>query len=322
MIRIEKFNEEKHPFWDDFVRNANNGTLFHERKFLNYHPAGRFTDHSLVFLEQEKPIALLPAVDIRSDDKRCLYSHRGSSYGGIVQPLNQGVEKNVRIINALNRYAEKEDFERIVMTLPPDIYNEQLNNYLEFSCFINGYGYLKREISSVLKLEDTLEKNIAKFKSTHRTAFRRGEKMGVRVRESADYERFYHILENNLKIRHGVRPTHDLKELYDLRDRYPERIRLYGAYLQDTMIAGIVIFDANERVALAFYISHDEKYQEYRAVNVLFKEVIADSIAREFQYLDYGIFTVNMEPNYGLARFKESFGAGGVFRDTLVRDIK
>ncbi|MDZ7821865.1 MAG: hypothetical protein U5N26_08670 [Candidatus Marinimicrobia bacterium] len=100
----------------------------------------------------------------------------GAVTGGIVQPVGQGVEKNVRIIGALNRYAEKAGFGRIVMTLPPDIYNRQLNNYLEFACFISRYRYLKREISSVLKLEDSPEKNIAKFKSTNRTAFRRGEK--------------------------------------------------------------------------------------------------------------------------------------------------
>ena len=322
MIRIEKFDENRHPFWDAFVREANNGTLFHERRFLNYHPEGRFTDHSLVFLEGAKPIALFPAADIVRDGERCLWSHRGSSYGGVVQPEQQGVEKNIRIVKALNRYAETEGFACIVMTLPPDIYNKQLNNYLEFACFLHGYRYLKREISSVLKLEDTAEANIARFKSTNRTAFRRGEKKGVRVCESMDYGRFYDILENNLKIRHGVRPTHSPAELRDLKKRYPERIRLYGAYLEEILIAGIIMFDANPQVTLAFYISHDERYQEYRAVNVLFKEVIGDSIRRHFRYLDFGIFTVNMEPNYGLARFKESFGAGGVFRDTLMLDIR
>lgn len=30
-----------------------------------------------------------------------------------------------------------------------------------------------------------------------------------------------------------------------------------------------------------------------------------------------GIFTGNEDPNWGLARFKESFGAQGVFRDSL-----
>jgi len=35
------------------------------------------------------------------------------------------------------------------------------------------------------------------------------------------------------------------------------------------------------------------------------------------QILDFGIFTVNEDPNMGLARFKENFGASGIFRDTL-----
>ena len=317
MIDIVVYNETEHGFWDEFVKSANNGTIFHERKFLNYHPQGRFKDRSLVFMEKGKPIAVFPAVETDMNGKRALVSHRGSSYGGIVQPMNQGVEKNMEIVKSLNKYAKEQGFDTLVMTLPPDIYNHQLNNYLEFACFRNGYTYLKREISSVLKLEDHIDKNLAKFKSTHRTAYRRGVKMGVKVKETNDYETFYAILENNLNIRHGVTPTHTLKELKKLKKLYPESIRLYGAYLGETMIAGIVMFDANEQVTLAFYISHNEAYQEYRGVNVLFKEVIEDSIKRGFQYLDYGIFTVNMEPNYGLARFKENFGAGGVFRDTL-----
>ena len=322
MVEWIQFDENKHGFWDDFVKEANNGTIFHERKFLNYHPAGRFTDHSLVYLEKGKPIAVLPAIEVDIDGKRTLYSHRGSSYGGIVQPVNQGVEKNVKIVRELTHYAKKHDFKSIVMTLPPVIYNRQLNNYLDFACILEGYDYVKREISSVLKLEKNIEENLAKFKTTHRTAYRRGEKMGVKVRESNDYEAFYAILKNNLKIRHGVNPTHTLNELITLKQLYPEQIRLYGAYVEETMIAGIVMFDCNALVTLAFYISHNEAYQEYRGVNVLFKEVIEDSIKRGFHYLDYGIFTVNMEPNYGLARFKESFGSGGVFRDTLKFDLK
>ena len=163
-----------------------------------------------MFMEKGKPIAVLPAVELIDADRRILYSHRGSSYGGIVQPLNQGVEKNVKIVKAMGKYAQENGFNSIVMTLPPDIYNHQLNNYLEFACFREGYTYLKREISSVLKLEDDIEKNLAKFKSTHRTAYRRGEKMGVKVRETKDFKAFYSILKNNLKIRHNVEPTHTL----------------------------------------------------------------------------------------------------------------
>ena len=41
------------------------------------------------------------------------------------------------------------------------------------------------------------------------------------------------------------------------------------------------------------------------------------SQAKQMKFLDFGIFTVNENPNMGLARFKENFGANGIFRDTI-----
>jgi len=83
------------------------------------------------------------------------------------------------------------------------------------------------------------------------------------------------------------------------------------------MIAGVVLFACNPKVLMAFYISHDENFQNYRGVNLLFHDVIKRAIKQKFKFLDFGIFTVNMEPNWGLGRFKESFGASGLFRDTF-----
>jgi FemAB family. len=92
---------------------------------------------------------------------------------------------------------------------------------------------------------------------------------------------------------------------------------LYGAFLEDLMIGGVVNFATNEDVVLSFYISHDEEYQEYRPVNLLFYEILKDAISNKFKILDFGIFTVDEEPNMGLAKFKENFGSSGIFRDTL-----
>ena len=322
MIKIIKYKQKDLTKWDEFVKNSNNGTIFHERKFINYHPKDRFVDHSLLFENREKIVGLFPAVEYNESGMKILHSHKGASYGGIVYPCDQSINISFNIVESLIKYAKGQNVNRIILTLPPMIYNKKMTNYIEFALIRNNFTYLKREISSTLLLENTIEENIKKFKQTSRTAFRKAEKKGIKVRISNDYGRFYKILKSNLKIRHNVQPTHSLEELVKITRIYPNRIRLYGAFLNDIMIAGTVMFDANSLVTLAFYISHDEKYQEYRSVNLLFKEIIKDSIQRGFKYLDYGIFTVNMEPNFGLARFKESFGANGIFRDTLVIDLK
>ena len=158
---------------------------------------------------------------------------------------------------------------------------------------------------------------MSKFKSTHRTAVRKAEKSGIVVRQSEDFEKFYYILKKNLSIRHNVNPTHTLTELLHLKELFPDKIYLFSAYMEDKMVAGVVNFIATENVVLAFYISHDEDFQEARPINLLFYKVFEWAIQEKFRVFDFGIFTVNEKPNMGLARFKENFGASGQFRDTL-----
>jgi lipid II:glycine glycyltransferase (peptidoglycan interpeptide bridge formation enzyme) len=120
-----------------------------------------------------------------------------------------------------------------------------------------------------------------------------------------------------LSIRHDVKPTHSLDELLHLKEIFPQKINLFGAYIEGKMVAGVVNFIATENVVLAFYISHDEAFQEVRPTNLLFYEIFEWAIQKKFSVFDFGIFTVNEKPNFGLARFKENFGASGQFRDTL-----
>jgi lipid II:glycine glycyltransferase (peptidoglycan interpeptide bridge formation enzyme) len=188
---------------------------------------------------------------------------------------------------------------------------------MDFAFRNAGYHFLRREVSSILFLEQSVEENLANFKSTHKTAVRKAEKSGIIIRQTEDFEEFYAILKKNLSIRHNVFPTHSLSELVILKELYPDKINLFGAYLENEMIAGVINFIVNERVVLAFYISHDESYQELRPINLLFYKIFDWAIQNEFKVFDFGIFTVNEKPNMGLARFKENFGASGVFRDVV-----
>jgi lipid II:glycine glycyltransferase (peptidoglycan interpeptide bridge formation enzyme) len=203
------------------------------------------------------------------------------------------------------------------MTLPPAIYQTRVSNYLDFTLIKHGFVYKKRDVSSILTIEKTPEENLSFFKPSHRTAVRKAIKQGVTVNESNDWNSFYHILDENLSIRHNVKPTHTLEEILKLKELYPDKIKLFGAFWQDQMVAGVVNIAVNQDVVLAFYISHKEAFQHLRAVNLLFYNIIEWCQANQFKYLDFGIFTVNMEPNFGLGRFKENFGSSGVFRDTF-----
>ena len=98
---------------------------------------------------------------------------------------------------------------------------------------------------------------------------------------------------------------------------FPNQVVLHSAILDNKMIAGVVNFIVNPKIILAFYISHDEHFQESRPLNLLFSSIFEWAIQKGVHAFDFGIFTVKEEPNFGLARFKENFGASGIFRDTL-----
>ena len=317
MFTLHQYINQNESRWDQFVSSGNNGTLFHLRKFLNYHHKDRFQDHSILIEKKQKLFSVLPAAELIVDGKRILVSHPGSTVGSFVVPENLSIADAMSMSEALVTYVKENNFSGIRITLPPTLYQRRLSNYMDFSFFKQGFTYSKRDVTSILFLEDSLDKNLAKFKSSHLRAVRNAQEKGVNVRQSNDFESFYHILEQNLKIRHGVSPTHTLAELKNIHALFPDRINLFAAFVKNVMVAGVVNFVVNDHVVLAFYISHDEAYQEFRAVNLLFYSIFDWAIQQGFKIYDFGTFTVNEEPNMGLGRFKENFGASGIFRDTI-----
>lgn len=320
-LEVIPYEEKYAAAWDDFVQHANNGTLFHTRAFLNYHPPDRFRDQSLLFKKDGKVVALFPAAVRHGESSNILRSHPGASYGGLVTRSDLALRDAVRLVEHLLEVAQHRGYAGVEVTLPPQIYHQRPSNYVDFALLQNGFVYRKREVSSVIPLDLTAANVLELFSAESRRAMRRAIKLGVEARESDELPGFYQILKKNLSLRHNVQPAHTLEELHTLRRLFPGGIRLFTAHVEKKVIAGIVVFACNSRAALAFYVSHVEAYQKYRGVNLVFYEVIRWCTLQGFRFLDFGIFTVNMDPNWGLCRFKESFGASGIFRDTLLRQF-
>ena len=317
MFEIYRYTDSDQSLWDDFVPNANNGTLFHMRSFLGYHPHDRFLDHSLLVKKKDKLFSVFPAAEQEIDGKRYLVSHPGSSVGSFVVPENLSIADAIDLVKSLMLYSKRLKFSGIRITLPPNLYQRRLSNYMDFSFLKNNFNYLKREITSILYLEKSLELTIQKFRSSHVRSINKAREKGVKIRMSEDFQSFFNILEKNLKIRHNVSPTHTVGELMKIHNLFPERCNLFGAFIGDKMIAGVVNFIINSEVVLAFYISHNEKHKGKRPVNLLFYSIFDWAIKSNYKIYDFGIFTVNENPNMGLGRFKENFGASGIFRDTI-----
>ena len=317
MFKINRYTISHEKQWNKFVDLGNNGTIFHLRTFFKYHPEDRFRDHSLLVKKKGRLFSVFPAAEITIDNKVFLISHPGATVGSFVVLKNLSIADAMQLTESLIYYAKKNGFDGIRITLPPNIYQNRLSSYMDYSFFKKGFRYLKREVTSILYLENDFERTLEQFRPSHRRGVNKAKQSGVQVRQSKDFDSFYKILKKNLNIRHGVDPTHTLEELKRLYDLLPDKVYLFAAYLDRTMIAGVVNFLVNDNVILAFYISHNREYSDYRSLNLLFATIFDWAIKSKFKIYDFGIFTVNGEPNMGLGRFKENFGASGIFRDTI-----
>jgi|UniRef100_A0A7C6EMX3 hypothetical protein len=314
-MEIVRFTEKERKQWEDFVQQANNGTIFHTIKFLSYHPPERFKSHHLLIKEKENIIALFPAVI----EDNTIISHKGASYGGFVLKSGLGIHDIYLCVTHLIEFLKKEGIKKVILTQTPLIYYREPNQYIDFTLMKQGFKYKKREITAVIPLD--VAEPLLVFHPDARRSTKKALREGVKIRITDDYAQYYEILKNNLGMRHNVSPTHTLSELLKIKNMFPEDIILFGAYLKERMIGGMVIFVTNPKVLLAFYISHNNQYQAYRPVNLLFYEVIKWGRLKGFKYLDLGTFTLNMEPNWGLGRFKENFNARGFLRDTYETEL-
>ena len=316
-IKVKKFINENTTVWDNFINASNNGTLFHYRSFLNYHENIQFNDHSLLFYEDNKLIALLPAA-IKNDE---FCSHPGISFGGFIFDKHLSFSNANNIIKSFMVYINKINCKKIKITIPPDCYSQEKSDYIEFCLTQYNFKYEHLELSNVLKLGNNFDILYQSYKPSARQATRKADKSGVVISKSENLNEFYDILTNNLSLRHNVTPTHTLSELKKLKNLFPDQITLFTAALDNQMIAGILNFICNDNTVLAFYISHNTDFQNVRPLNMLFTHIFKWAINSNYQFYDFGLFTVNGEPNESLARFKESFGTDGMFRKTMVLEL-
>ena len=156
-LSLVRFSDRYQAEWDKFVWKSNNGTLFHTRRFLNYHPKERFTDASLIFLDESRWLGILPFVERREQGERVWISHPGASMGGLVCPSSLSFKYTFSVVEALLLRAHAEGVGKIYITLPPQVYFARPCNYFDFALLENGFTYLKREVSSVVPLDFTTD---------------------------------------------------------------------------------------------------------------------------------------------------------------------
>ena len=305
-FEIIRYNPSMKKDWDLFVEKSKNATFLFNRDYMDYH-SDRFTDNSLLFFRKGKLYAMLPA----SRAGETLFSHQGLTYGGLIMSNKCSAEGILDLFSYLLQYLKTEGVKRLVYKPVPYIYHtipsqEDLYALFRFNAILSI-----RNISSTIDIPYRLN-----FAKDRRAAVRKAENHRISVTNSSNPEPFWKILENNLKTKYSATPVHTLDEMKRLMDLFPDNIKLFTAFNDDGVLAGVVCYICGTTVHTQ-YISASPEGKEFGAVDFIIKHLL-EVVFKDFRYLDLGTSNENNGRilNESLIYQKQGFGGRAICYDT------
>lgn len=307
-INIKRYSSSMKDIWNAFVKASKNGTFLFAREYMDYH-SDRFTDHSLMFYQDNKLLAILPANICR--EQNTLFSHSGLTYGGLVMHPDAKADDIIESVESLKNYMREAGIQRLIYKAVPYIYNRMPSEEPLYALFQAGARISSRSISTTIDNKARL-----KFSQLRKRGITKATKAGIECHESNEYEKFWEILTGILYTRHQSTPVHTIEEIRLLHSLFPENIRLYTADYQGKPIAGIVVYDTDETAHFQYIAASDEGCM-LGALDLLIA-YLTDNIFTHKRYIDFGTSTEQSGTylNKGLIKQKEGFGGRAVVYDT------
>lgn len=303
-MKVVQYSRDLQGVWDAFIDASKNGTFMLKRGYVEYHE-DRFTDFSLMFYDEDKLAAVMPA-SLHGNEVR---SHGGLTYGGIISDRKMTTKKMLDVFDALKAFLVEKGVEKLIYKRVPSVYFSYSSDEDLYALFRNGANLVQRGMSTAVYLPDRI-----KLSKGKKWGISRAKQAGIAVKRFDDFDLFI-AKENEVLKRHNTQAVHTGGELKLLADRFPDNIALYGAFLNDEFLAGTLVF-TTPTVAHTQYITTTEKGREMFAFDFLGNELISNVYADKI-WFDFGISTEDggLFLNEGLCQQKETFGGRGIAYD-------
>ncbi|QBN20065.1 GNAT family N-acetyltransferase [Flavobacterium nackdongense] len=303
---VKQYQKIDYSDWNSFIGQAKNATFLFHRDFMEYHQ-DRFEDYSLIVLDGEKWVAVLPANRVGNE----IFSHQGLTYGGLIYNEKHKLASVIAIFKSVLSFLNDNSIEKLQVKLMPSIYHQKPAEELNYALFLVGAQLIRRDTLAVLDLSQ--ENNLSKLR---KRSIQRGISNDFTIREVDDFEDFWNeILIPNLAQKHQAKPVHSLEEIIKLKALFPKNIRQFNVYENGIIVAGTTIFGTST-VAHCQYISGKEDKNELGGLDYLFQQLISETFKNKC-FFDFGISNENQgrKLNNGLSYWKESFGASTIVQD-------
>jgi hypothetical protein len=295
-IEVRKYEERYREQWEDFIDHSANGTFLHRRSFMEYH-GDRFEDASVMVWEGEELVAVFPAH--REGDQ--IFSHNGLSFGGWIykKDLNSAYQQS--IVHEVLGYYKNLGYSSISIFPVPFFYHQEevdMDGVLKSLGFGEGGSKEIYVIKAPFHMKDKGKKK----------GVRRANRKGLQVKEEEVSQEFWQqMLEPMYLEKMEKLPVHSWEEIQELSHNHPGKIMQVSAYMEDRLLAALVIFKHAEGIKVQ-YSAVNQEGRDSRAMDILMHDLLFRPGVR---YIDMGTANdaVTGEKLESLAYWKESFGA-------------
>ena len=307
---LEKYTYDSRDVWDSLVKKSKNGNFLHQRDYMDYH-AHRFNEQSVIVLRIGKPVAIFPCN--RIEDK--IVSHGGLTYGGLIYGIDLRTVEVLEILRMLVEYYAKMGNRALVYKAIPHIFSRYPAGEDLYALFRLGAKLIRRDISSVIQVQGRI-----KLSDSRKSTIRKAEKEGVEIHEG-DFFEDYHLLLTQALTKFDSQPVHTLQEMLLLKSRFKDNIRLFGAFKDNQLLAGTIIYDFGH-VVHTQYLASSDLGREIGALDYVIASTLHNTFA-DRQYFSFGISTEQdgQHLNEGLIFQKEGFGGRAVMHDFYELDL-
>jgi hypothetical protein len=305
-LRIVQYKSSDAAQWDEFCATNTNSTFLHTRQYLSYHQ-DRYIDHSLLIYAENKLIGLFP-IGISKSINSVPMSHPGISYGGVIHSGKLLGELMIEAFDLSMDHLKNLGYKKFIYKPIPYIYNGFPAQDDLYALFVRGAKLTRCDLSSAINLA-----NRRKIES---------KRINTQISNNLAYslqfgfdaiDKFWFLLEQNLKEKYKTSPTHSLEEIIHLKELFPNNIELITISNSDECIGGLVLY-WTQQVCHIQYMGTNSLGREKNAMDAIVDKVILMAIDRGIYLIDFGHSNENFGQNLnsGLYNFKSKFGGGGV----------
>lgn len=302
---------------DDFImKESTTGEFINSFRYLSYHPQDRFQDDSIVVVDVGSG-EVRGVMVAACDDEGGIVSYPGTTFAGPVVDRTAKAEAIQAVLGQMLDYYESR-YREVKIKRIPDYYTGQPFHLIDYVLLQRGYSYGMAALSNIINIgeieseEDVLALFYAKRRNQVRKVMK--EKRFVLVSQEEIREDVWINMNDNLHAKFGVRSTHTLEEIRNLKGRCPDHIKVYYVDTVEGEYGAFAIIFLFKNVFHTQYLDVNYKYAGQYPNLLLITELIKVARGMGYRYFSFGASTEDSGNilNYGLYNYKAEYGGGDI----------